>query len=86
MSLDLAQEMWGELKRYISEVDRRDAADSLVHLLVDNDYDAGEIKSAFKHDAYVKSALLGYQDQLIDDDVDEEADDGYDDADDNDDY
>ena len=86
MSLNLAQEMWGELKRYVSEVDRRDAADSLVHLLIDNDYDAGEIKSAFKHDAYVKSALLGYQDQLIDDDVDEEADDGYDDADDNDDY
>lgn len=83
MSLDLAQELWNELKRYISEVDRRDAADSVVNLLVDIDYDSDEIRSAFKGDNDIKSALTVYLDELEADDEDDE--DYYDDEDDEDD-
>ena len=70
MSLDLAQELWDELKRYIGEVDRRDAADSVVNLLIDNDYHADEIRSAFKGDNDVKSALTVYLDEMESDDAD----------------
>jgi len=71
MSLDLAQEIWSELKRYLSEVDRGDAADSLVYLLVDHDYDADDIRAAFKSDSDVKSSLKAYLTELETDDDDD---------------
>lgn len=82
MSLSLAHDSWAELKRYISSVDLADAADALVHLLVDNDYDADEIRAAFKHDSDVKSALSAYlveneTDDEVDDDEDNDEDDDY---------
>lgn len=71
MAMDLAYNLWGELKRYISTVDRSEAADTLVSLLIDNDYDAEEIKSVFKGDSDVKRALVEY---LRDDTAEEETD------------
>jgi hypothetical protein len=83
MSLLLAHDCWAELKRYISNVDHADAADSLVHLLIDNDYDAGEIRAAFKTDSDVKSALSAY---LVENESDDETEDEYQDEDDDDEY
>jgi hypothetical protein len=77
MSLDLASEIWTELKRYIGSVDRSEAADVLVNLLVDHDHDADEIRSAFKGDSDVKQALQVYSDSEADD-----VDDDYEDEDD----
>jgi hypothetical protein len=82
MSLLLAHDCWAELKRYISNVDHADAADSLVHLLIDNDYDAGEIRAAFKNDSDVKSALSAY---LVENEPDDDIEDEYEDDDDDDD-
>lgn len=81
MAVDLAYDLWSELKRYISTVDRGDAADTLVNLLIDNDYDAEDIKSVFKGDSDVKRALTEYlDDTAVEEDLDEEDEDDYDDT------
>ena len=81
MSVDLAKEIWTELKRYVNTVDRSDAAETLVSVLIDNDVDADDIKVAFKTDSDVKAALAHYikdhQDE-VDDDEDDDDYDGYD--------
>ena len=38
---DIAREIWQELKRYVNEIDREDAADTLVSVLIDNDISPG---------------------------------------------
>ena len=73
--VDVAADLWSELKRYISVPDRSEAADIMVNLLIDNDYDAEDIRSAFKGDNDVKRALQSYLDDAVDDDADEEEDD-----------
>lgn len=67
MALDLASEIWSELKRHISTVDRNEAADALVAVLVDNDFDASEIKLAFKNDSAINNALRSYLDEMAED-------------------
>jgi hypothetical protein len=80
MAVDLANDLWQEIKRYVSVVDRHDAADAVVSLLIDNDFDAGQIKDAFKGDNDIKRALQSYLDDTVDDeDLDEEDEDDYDD-------
>jgi hypothetical protein len=79
MAVDLSHDIWNELKRYISTVDRGDAADSLVSVLIDNDYDAEQIRSAFKSDTDIKRALQSYLDDT-EEDLDEEEEDDYDDS------
>jgi hypothetical protein len=82
MSVDLAQAVWEELKRYIVTLDRVEAADALVNLLVDSNFDADEIRDAFRGDPEVKKALQAYladhADDEEEDDEDEEIDDDYD--------
>jgi hypothetical protein len=81
MSVDLANEVWQELKRYVNGMDRAEAAEALVGVLIDNDVNAEEIKVAFKSDSEVKQALKQYLDDHAeedeDDDYDEEEDDDY---------
>jgi len=60
MSVELASEIWTEIKRHINSVDRNDAAETMVSVLIDNDVSAEEIKSAFKGDAEIKRALSDY--------------------------
>jgi len=76
MSVELTHDLWQELKRYISIVDRDEAADIVVNLLIDNDYDITDIRQAFKGDSDVKRALQHYVDDV--DDVDEEEFDDHD--------
>jgi hypothetical protein len=73
MSVALASELWSELKRYISTVDRDEAADIVVNILIDNDIDVEEIKSNFKGDAEIKRALSQFTE-----DVEEETEEKYD--------
>jgi hypothetical protein len=76
MSVELAREIWDEIKRYVNTVDRGDAAETLVSVLVDNDIDADEIKSTFKSDSEIKKALASYlKDHVEDEEDDEEEDD-----------
>ena len=74
MSAEIASEIWSELKRYISSVDRSEAADSLVAVLIDNDFDAADIRSAFKGDEDIRAALQTYLDDDDQDDHDHEDD------------
>jgi hypothetical protein len=73
MSVELSREIWDELKRYVNAVDRQDAAETLINVLIDNDIDADEIKDAFKGDSEVKRALTSYlKDHADEEEYDEE--------------
>jgi len=85
MAVNLANEVWQEIKRYVNGMDRAEAAESLVSVLIDNDISAEEIKAAFKSDSEVKQALKQYLDDHVDD-YDDDDDDDYDDEDEDDDY
>jgi len=79
MSVELASEIWSELKRYVNTVDRDEAAETLVSVLIDNDLAADEIRNAFKGDSDVKRALTSYlrdhEDVEDDEDVEDEDED-----------
>ena len=59
MPVFMANEVWQEVKRYVQQVDRADAAEALVSVLIDNDISAEEIKDMFKGDSEVK-IFMGY--------------------------
>jgi len=83
MTVELANEIWSELKRYVNTVDRDDAAETLVSVLIDNDIGPDEIKAVFKSDSDVKKALASYlsdhdetedKEEIEDDDYNEDDD------------
>lgn len=80
MSAELSKEIWDELKRYVNTVDRAEAAETLVGVLIDNDVGADEIKDVFKSDSEVKRALTHYLKDHEEEEEEEEED--YDDEDD----
>jgi hypothetical protein len=71
MSVEVAAELWNELRRYVNVVDREEAAETVVSVLIDTDHSADEIRTAFKGDSDIKRALASY---LGDNDVEEEND------------
>ena len=83
MKLDFLAEVWEVLRSNIDINDRSDAADSLINLLIENNYDIDEIKDSFKGDKDISVALKYYASQHdteeeYDDDVDEDEDESYD--------
>ena len=76
--MELTKELWNEVKRYINTVDRAEAAETVVSVLVDHDIDAEDIRQAFKSDSDIKKALAQY--------VKDHDDGGYDDEDEEDEY
>jgi hypothetical protein len=82
MSEQVAAEIWGELKRYVNTVDRADAAETVIQILMDNDSDVDDIRSAFKGDSDIKRALTSYLDDdkdYTEDDVESEEDEDFED-------
>ena len=81
MSVELSKEIWNELKRYVNPQDRREAAETLVSVLIDNDVAADEIKDTFKSDTEVKRALASYlkdhEEEYDEEEDEEEEDDDY---------
>ena len=73
MSESIAAEIWGELKRYVNTVDRAEAAETVIQILMDNDSDVEDIRNAFKGDSDIKRALTSYLDN--DNDYSEEVED-----------
>ena len=70
----VASELWSELKRYVNTVDRDEAAETIVAILIDNDCDVDDIKNTFKSDSDIKRALTAYLDNDKSyEDEDEEA-------------
>ena len=66
MTETVASEIWSELKRYVNTVDRAEAAETIVSILIDHDSDVEDIRDAFKGYSYIKRALTVY----LDDDKD----------------
>ncbi len=62
MSLDIASEVWEVLREHIDLNDRRDAADTLVTYLIENNYEVDDIKDAFR-DKDITKALKDYADE-----------------------
>ena len=81
MSVELSREIWDEIKRYVNTVDRSEAAETLISVLIDNDVAADDIRDTFKGDSEVKRALTSYlKDQDEDDeDLHDDEDDDYED-------
>jgi hypothetical protein len=81
MSVELSREIWTELRRYVNTVDRDEAAETLISVLIDNDVAADDIRDIFKGDSEVKRALTSYlKDQDEDDeDLHDDEDDDYED-------
>jgi hypothetical protein len=81
MSVELSKEIWDELKRYVNTVDRAEAAETLVSVLIDNDVGADEVKETFKSDSEIKRALAHYlkdhEEIDEDEDYDEDEDEDY---------
>jgi hypothetical protein len=74
MSVEVAYDIWTEFRRFLSTPDRAEAADALVNVLIDNDYDAEDIRAAFKGDNDVRYALQSYLDDA-EQDLDEDPED-----------
>ena len=77
-SVVVASELWSELKRYVNTVDRDEAAETIVAILIDNDCDVDDIKNSFKGDSDIKRALTAYLDNdksYEDEEADEEEED-----------
>lgn len=72
MSVELSQEIWTELKRYVNTVDRQEAAETFINVLIDNDVSADEIRDTFKGDTEVRRALTSYLKDHADEEDDEE--------------
>ena len=74
----VTSELWSELKRYVNTVDRNEAAETIVAILIDNDCDVDDIKNAFKGDSDIKRALTAYLDNDKSyEDEDEETEEDY---------
>jgi hypothetical protein len=78
MSEVVASEIWSELKRFVNTVDRAEAAETMVQILMDNDSDVDDIRDAFKGDLDIKRALTAYldddKDYVEEEDVEEDED------------
>lgn len=81
MYSEFAAELWNEFKNLINPVDREQAADILVSMLIDHDENIEDVKKAFKGDELIKHSLIYQNDEDLDD-----ADDDYDDYVNDDDY
>lgn len=60
MDLNTVYETWLALKYYIDIHDQKDAADTLVNLLIDNNCEVDQIRDQFDGEKVVLSALKNY--------------------------
>jgi hypothetical protein len=88
MSITVIAEVWKALKHEIDDANLDDAAEALVNVLIDNDYETAEIKGAFRGESEVLGAIRDYNSQHEDEEEyeEEEADQEYDEDYDDDEY
>lgn len=70
MSLNIVSEVWEILREHIDFNDRREAADSLVTFLIENNYEVDDIKDEFR-DKDITKALKDYADEHFQEEEDE---------------
>ena len=74
MNLGSVSEVWEVLREHIDFNDRRDAAESLVTYLIENNYEIDDIKDEFR-DKDITKALKDYADEHFQDEDYEEDED-----------
>jgi len=83
MSITVIHEVWRAIKSEIEEVNLPDAAESLVDVLIQNDYEASDIRAEFRKDSEVMDALKAFvasqEDEEEDYEEEDEEDEDYDD-------
>ena len=62
-NIELVAECWDGVKHFLNPMDRADAADTLVTILVDHNVEPADIKEAFRGDKDVKQAVKQYEDE-----------------------
>jgi hypothetical protein len=72
MSITVIAEVWRALKFEIDASNLNDAAESLVNILIENDYETSDIKEAFRRESEVMDALRDYNLQYEDEEFEEE--------------
>jgi len=81
MTETVVSELWTELKRFVNTVDRAEAAETVVAVLIDHDSNVEDIRDAFKGDSDIKRALTSYLDNdnnyEDEEDIEEEAEEDY---------
>ena len=84
MSITVVAEVWRAIKSEIDDSNLPDAAESLVDVLIQNDYEASDIKAEFRRDSDVMDAVKAYIASQEEDEEDyEEEEEEYEDDDDN---
>lgn len=79
MSLSAIAEIWDILRMHIDLNERKDAADTLVNYLMENNYEASDIKQEFRGDKEIAKAVLIYDDHSLHEEEEDDYDDDYDD-------
>jgi hypothetical protein len=81
MTETVVSELWTELKRFVNTVDRAEAAETVIAVLIDHDSNVNDIRDAFKGDSDIKRALTSYLDNdnnyEDEEDIEEEAEEDY---------
>ncbi len=83
MKLDVIAEIWNMAKDSILSTDRDTIADNLVGILIDNDFSPTDIKSAFRGDYDISTALKEYVEDAVEFEEEESEYEEYGDEDDN---
>lgn len=78
MNLDFVAEVYDALRQHIDPTERKEAADTLVNVLIDHGCEVGEIKDSFRGDREIINALAFFEES---DDIDESEFDDYEDDD-----
>jgi hypothetical protein len=60
MTLNFVAEVWDALHHHIDFNERKEAADTLVNLLIENNYETDDIKEAFRGEKEILTALKDY--------------------------
>jgi len=83
MSITVVAEVWRAIKGEIDDANLPDAAESLVDVLIQNDYEASDIKAEFRRDsdvmAAVKAFIASQEEDEEEYEEEEEEDEDYDD-------
>lgn len=76
MNLDFISEVWDALRSHVDSNERASAAESLVSLLIDHNYEVDDIKESFRDKDVVKA--LKFYTEHEDEDEFHDEDDEYD--------
>lgn len=85
-NIELVAECWDGIKHFLNPMDRADAADTLVTILVDHNVEPEDIQTAFRGDKDVKSAVKQYLQENGDSETGFEEEDDFDTYEEDDDY